>query len=361
MQQFNFNTPLPKTLQPVFIIGAGSIVNEAHIPAYKIAGFPVEGIFDLNVDKARSTADKFGIPNVFSSLAEMVESATGKVVYDVALPGDAIIETLQQLPDHIAVLMQKPMGNNLEEAKKILQLTRNKNQIAAVNFQLRFAPFINAARGMIEQGLIGELCDIEINENVYTPWHKWKFLYELPRVEILYHSIHFIDLVRNFLGNPTGMYAKTVKHPQMSELASVRSNIIMDYGDYVRANILTNHCHQFGLQNQQSYVKFEGTKGAIKITMGLLMAYPEGLPDKFEYVEWEEGKESVWKDLAIEGGWFPHAFIGSMAQLMLAAEGTIAKPSNSVEDCIYTMACVEAAYASSANGATPVELMSYEL
>jgi hypothetical protein len=52
----------------------------------------------------------------------------------------------------------------------------------------------------------------------------------------------------------------------------------------------------------------------------------------------------------IEGSWFPHGFIGSMAQLMLAAEGSIAKPDNSAEYCIYTMACVEAAYLSSEKG-----------
>ena len=47
---------------------------------------------------------------------------------------------------------------------------------------------------------------------------------------------------------------------------------------------------------------------------------------------------------------FPHAFIGSMGQVMLAAEGVIEAPDNSVEDCIYTMACVEAAYISSGAG-----------
>ncbi len=62
----------------------------------------------------------------------------------------------------------------------------------------------------------------------------------------------------------------------MSQLASVRSNIIMDYGDMVRANIVTNHCHKFGMEHQHSYIKFEGTQGAIKINMGLLMNYPHG-------------------------------------------------------------------------------------
>ena len=50
---------------PVFIIGAGGIVNAAHLPAYKIAGFNVQGIFDIDHSKAKDTADKFNIPYVF--------------------------------------------------------------------------------------------------------------------------------------------------------------------------------------------------------------------------------------------------------------------------------------------------------
>ena len=146
------------------------------------------------------------------------------------------------------------------------------------------------------------------------------------------------------------MYAKTVKHPTMNELASVRTSIIMDYGDMVRANILTNHCHQFGYQNQQSYIKFEGTKGAIKINMGVLIDYPRGVPDRFEYIIMEQGKQPEWKQMEVAGGWFPHAFIGSMAEVMKAMDGVVALPNNSVEDCIHTMACVEAAYRSSDSG-----------
>jgi len=342
---------LPKTKQQIIIIGAGGIVNDAHLPAYKIAGFEVTGIYDINTAKAKNTALRFSIPTVYESVAQIIESAPSDVVFDIALPGNAIIKMLEKLPHNVTVLMQKPIGENYTQAKQILQLTREKKMLAGVNFQLRYAPFIIAARNMIGEGTIGDLCDIEINVNVFTPWHLWDFLYKAPRVEIPYHSIHYIDLVRSFLGNPSGIYAKTVKHPQMQELATVRSNIIMDYGDMVRANILTNHCHQFGLDNQQSYIKFEGTRGAIKIKMGTLMNYPSGVPDKFEYIIIENGKALKWQVVDIEGSWFPHAFIGPMAEMMKAKEGTIPHPDNSVEDCIHTMACVEAAYISDAEGA----------
>lgn len=341
---------LPSSKQPIFIIGAGGIVNDAHLPAYQVADFHVAGIFDLDRTRAVATAEKFSIPTVFTSIDELVKALPANSVIDVAVPGNQLLDVLKQLPDKAAVLMQKPMGNDYTEAKKIRALVEEKKMLAAVNFQLRYAPFILAAKKLLKEGVIGELCDIEIHVNVFTPWHLWSFLFDSPRVEILYHSIHYIDLIRDLLGNPRSVYAKTVKHPSMAKLASVKSNIIMDYGEMVSANILTNHCHQYGLQEQQSYIKLEGTKGAIKIQMGLLMNYPAGVDDRFMYTVIKENGTQVWEEVEIKGSWFPHAFIGSMAELMLANEKTIAEPGNSVNDCIHTMACVEAAYLSSERG-----------
>lgn len=341
---------LPSEKRPVYIIGAGGIVNDAHLPAYTIAGFHVQGIFDIANEKAKTTAEKFSIPHVFTELNAMIAEAPANAVFDVAVPGSQTISVLKQLPGGATVLLQKPMGETYDEAKQILRLVQEKKLMAAINFQLRYAPYILAAKKFINDGSLGELNDIEVNVNVYTPWHLWDFLALSKRVEILYHSIHYIDLIRNMLGNPRSVYAKTTKHPSMQQLASVRSNIIMDYGEMIAANILTNHCHNYGTPKQQSYIKIEGSKGAIKINFGALIDYPRGAADSFEYVLLENGKEPQWQQMNIEGSWFPHAFIGSMAQLMLAAEGSISKPDNSAEDCIHTMACVEAAYKSSEQG-----------
>jgi len=346
----NFTTQIPSHPLPIYMIGAGGIVNTAHLPAYKIAGFTVRGIYDIDTTKAIETAQRFNIPNVFSSLAEMLNHAKGKVVFDVAVPGSQTIPILQQLPEGAAVLLQKPMGESFAEAKAILELTQQKKMLAAVNFQLRYAPYILAAKELINTNSLGVLNDIEVNVNVYTPWHLWDFLLASPRVEILYHSIHYIDLIRNLLGNPDSVYAKSTRHSSMPELASVRSNIIMDYGDMIRANILTNHCHNYGTPKQQSYIKIEGSKGAVIINFGALINYPRGAADSFEYILLDGTAEPQWQQMKIDGSWFPHAFIGSMAQVMLAAEGTIDKPDNSVEDCIHTMASMEAAYLSSENG-----------
>lgn len=338
-----YQMPLPFSPSPIVVIGSGGIVQAAHLPAYRLAGFTVAGIFDIDREKAGSTAADFGIPVVYTGLSEMVaENRTG-AVYDVAVPGGEVLNILKQLPDHSFVLIQKPMGENEAQAQAILELCRNKKMTTGVNFQLRYAPYILMAKNMISRGMLGDICDVEVYVNVYTPWQLWKFLYDAPRVEILYHSIHYMDLIRNLLGHPLDIYARTIRHPKMAGLHSVRSNIIMDYGDMIRANILTNHAHDFGLHNQDAYIKIEGTKGAVKIKMGSLMNYPTGIPDRFEYIIPEQS-QGEWKQLPLNGSWFPHAFIGSMSEIMKAKAGEIAMPDNSVEDCIHTMRCVEAAY-----------------
>ncbi len=138
---------------PIYIIGAGGIVNDAHLPAYKIAGYNVQGILDINIEKAKSTAQKFSIPSFFSTLDEMIAAAPADAIYDIAVPGSQTMAVLTELPVGSSVLIQKPMGENYEEAKQILKITRQKKILAAINFQLRYAPYIMAAKDFIKSGI----------------------------------------------------------------------------------------------------------------------------------------------------------------------------------------------------------------
>lgn len=353
-----YKPQLPSTTQPIIIIGAGGIVADAHLPAYKIAGFEVYGVVNRTKERAQKLADAFGIPNVFNTVAEAVANAPENAVYDLTTMPAQYIDALNQLPDGSAVLIQKPMGDDFAQANEILALCRTKSLKAAINFQLRFAPFVSAARDLIEKGLIGELYDMEVRVTIKTPWEIFPHVIIHPRLEIQYHSIHYVDLIRSFLGNPNTVLAKTLKHPAKN-LSSSRSTILLDYGDTLHAVINTNHDHDFGPNHQESYIKWEGTKGAIVAKIGLLMDYPHGVPDVFEYCIVEESKSPEWKTVKLEGSWFPEAFIGTMANLMRYNEGSSDVLYTSVEDVIQTMAVVESAYQSSDTGG--VNVLGYKL
>ncbi|BDD02334.1 Gfo/Idh/MocA family oxidoreductase [Persicobacter psychrovividus] len=347
--EINYQYTLPKKSRPIIIIGAGGIVNDAHMPAYRKAGFEVYGITNRTKERAERIAKKFDIPRVFDSIDDAIAQAPKSAVFDLTLMPNQFVATLEKLPDGAPVLIQKPLGDYFEQTKEIIEVCRRKKLIAAVNCQLRFAPYIMAARDLINKGAIGQIYDMEVKVSVYTPWEIFPNVVNHPRLEIQQHSIHHIDLVRSFLGDPKGIMAKTLKHPAKT-MSSTRTNVIMEYADDIRALVSTNHDHVFGFDHQESYVKWEGTKGAIYAKMGLLMNYPDGMPDAFEYCILEEGKKPEWKSKQLEGSWFPDAFIGTMSSLICYANGESNHLETSIEDVLKTMHVVEAAYESSDKG-----------
>src|SRR5579872_1691060 len=124
--------PTPKRPRPITIIGAGGIVRDAHLPAYRIAGFPVDGICDLEPDRARSLAGQYGIRKVYATAGDAFRNAPPDTIFDLATPPDAIVGLLEQIPAEAAVLIQKPMGRYLDEARKIRAICRGKALSAAV-------------------------------------------------------------------------------------------------------------------------------------------------------------------------------------------------------------------------------------
>lgn len=344
---------LPQSPSPIIVIGAGGIVRDAHLPAYRKAGFQVAGIVNRTRGKAEQLAAEFGIPHVYSSIEETVAAAPENAVYDLTVMPLQFAGILEALPEQSAVLIQKPMGDDFGQTLEILKVCRRRRLKAGINCQLRFAPFVLAARDLIRRGAIGEVYDMEVRVTVQTPWELFPNVMHHPRLEIQQHSVHYIDLIRSFLGDPHGVWARTCGHPA-NNFSSTRTTIAFDYGDKLRATIAVNHDHRFGPRHQESFIKWEGTNGAIKAQFGLLKDYPVGDEDRFEYCLLSDDREPSWIHVPIEGTWFPDAFIGSMAAVMRFAEGSAASLPTSVEDVARTMACVEAAYTSSAQGATPI-------
>src|SRR5687767_4539978 len=191
--------------RPIVMIGAGGIVNDANLPAYKKAGFGVAGVFDVDSGRAKATAQKWEILKAFDTIEQAF--AMENAVFDVAVPPEHVHGVLQAIRPGSAVLIQKPMGKDLDDARRIRQVCRDKKLAAAVNFQLRFSPMMMVVRDAIDRGLIGDVLDLEFRLNLRTPWELFPFCENLDRVEIQIHSVHYLDLIRSFLGEPRGVYA----------------------------------------------------------------------------------------------------------------------------------------------------------
>ena len=338
----------PSKPKPIVIIGAGGIVNDAHLPAYKKANFKVIGIYDIDKKQSDKISKIWDIKS-FDSIDEIVQYKN-EVVYDLAVPPSAIVSILKQLPDNAGVLIQKPMGENYKQALEIQKVCKEKNLISAINFQLRFSPQMLALKDAIDKDILGELLEIDIKVNINTPWHLFPFLKQLSRVEIAVHSIHYLDLIRSIAKNPKYVFAKTMGDPRVKDLAQTRTSIMLDYQSNLRTMLSINHNHNFGNKFQEAQFRFEGTKGAIVLKIGLLLNYPDGEEDEF----WIATNDKEWEQVELKGKWFIDAFIGTMSNLQRYIAKEDDKLISSTDDAIYTMALVEACF--EANKKTGVSL-----
>lgn len=338
--------PMPSAPLPIVIIGAGGIVRDAHLPAYRKAGFTVAGLYDVDRPRAQALAGAWGIDRVFDTIAD---AAAFDAVFDVAAPPVAHVDILSALPEGAAVLLQKPMGLDLAEATRIRDLCRKRHLTASVNFQLRYSAMMLALADAIRQGQLGELVEIEVHLNLVTPWQLFPHLTSNPRVEMVSHSIHYLDAIRALAGDPAGVFARSYGHPS-SELADTRTTAMLDYGERLRVTLSINHHHDFGRKFQDASFRVEGTKGAAMIKLGLLLDYPTGEPDEL----WIASHGGPWEQLSLTGTWFPDAFVGPMANLQRFAAGEDAVLATRVDDAWKTMALVEAAYAANHAPMTPV-------
>jgi predicted dehydrogenase len=77
---------------------------------------------------------------------------------DVSTPGDTHKDVvLAALAAGKHVICEKPLANNLDEAREMLDAARKAGTVAVVNYNYRRVPAVQFAKRLIEDGAIGEV------------------------------------------------------------------------------------------------------------------------------------------------------------------------------------------------------------
>ena len=335
-----FNLSVPAALRKgIGIVGAGGIVEYAHLPAYAKAGLEVVGVFDLSLERAQTLAQAHGF-KAFGSLEALLADPRVEVVDIAVLPHAQPEIALRALAAGKHLLCQKPLALELRAAQEIEREARSRGLSVVVNQQLRYGESLTVAREMIHQGWIGEANFMQINVNVLTDWSLWPWLFTSPRLEVMFHSIHYLDAVRSFFGEPERVFCMASRLPGQAAKGETRTVSNLMYVGEQRALVTANHENR--TKDNVAEFRIEGTEGAIRGTLGLMYDYPNGRVDTLEV----KGRQTDgWIPYPITTRWLPDAFIGPMRALLQAIE-TGQEPSSSARDNLGTVRLVQALYQS---------------
>ena len=329
----------------IAIVGCGGIVNYAHLPAYAAAGFDVLAVHDVDSDVARATAEEHGIPAVAESVTALLE-VDGVDIVDIAVPPwvqPEIVEKVAAAGKHM--LCQKPFALDLESARSAIAAAQRAGVKQAVNQQMRWDAGIAASRWLIAHGAIGVPTEAQIQVSVSTPWHLWPWLAGAPRLEVNYHSIHYLDALRSVVGDPIAVTAVHGRYADQGDVQGETKTVsVLEYAGPLQALVAVNHYNQHG--EPYAEFRFLGTDGALEGTIGLMYDYPDGRPDTLA-LRRPDLDEPI--EYGFDTKWIPDAFAGPMGDLMDSITEDRAPRTNAVDNLV-TLKLVEAAYLSASTG-----------
>lgn len=340
----DYNPKLPQRVdRGIGIIGTGGIVNYAHLPAYKSAGFKVVGVTDLRHEQAVRTARQHGIAQVYSSVDELLQQPEIEIVDVAVYPSVqvSIVEQAAAAGKHL--LCQKPFADEYKKAVRSVELAKQAKVKIAVNQQMRWDAGIRCARLLIEDGWLGTPTYGSIQVHCKTDWSLWPWIYQGKHLEIMFHSIHYIDSLRFLLGDPDYVFTSGSRIPGETTTAETKTVSTWEYASGLQ--VLIDVCHGTWQDDPYAVFRFEGTEGVIKGTIGLMYNYPTGRPDTLEFMS--KKNPGYWFSARLSKMWIPDAFVGPMASLMCAIENG-SEPETSGRDNLRTLQIVFAEYRSMA-------------
>jgi predicted dehydrogenase len=306
---------------PTAIVGAGEIVDLAHLPAYAEHGLDIVGIMDINRERAEEVAERHGIGKVYDTAEEIAADADIALVDIAVFPWaqrDIAVPMLEAGKD---LLCQKPLSYDFDQAREIVECAERCGRQLAVNQQLRFTETVAATKAMVDQGWIGEPFEVSWDFHVYTPWEAWPWVAKQPRLDINQFTIHPLDSVRWLLGNPAYAFSTQAREPGQPEAGETRTISVLEYAGDTRAFLRSFHKNRTG--DPRAEFRVDGTEGSIRATIGLMYDYPVGRADTLE-LNSRVLPTDGWLHYPVTSRWIPTAFIGPMASLLeaIATDGT---------------------------------------
>jgi predicted dehydrogenase len=339
------HAPMPRRKDwRIGILGAGFIVNDCHLVAYRKYGFNPVAIASRDIQRARQAAERHHVPKVGRDYDELLADESIEVL-DIAVPPNAQLDLIKKACDRRLVkgiLAQKPLAMNYAEALEAVEACERAGIVLAVNQNMRYDQSVRAGKTLLDHGVLGEPVFATIDMRGiphWMPWHK-----DLGWLTLRIMSIHHLDTFRYWFGEPGRI------------LCSIRSDprTTFAHEDGIATYILeyANGLRCVGIDDTWTGPAKEGCPADIRIqwriegTAGLAIGEigwckdPYTTPSTLRYAAKGNSQFHVpqWKE-----SWFPDAFAGTMAQLLIALE-TGATPAISGRDNLPTMALVDAAY-----------------
>jgi predicted dehydrogenase len=201
---------------PLKVAVVGSGIGASHIQGFQEIPnlFEVKILCDVNVERAKSLAAKYGIREVVESFAEVCRQPDVDVI-DICTPPNLHLEQIKEaleLGKH--VICEKPLVGSLAALDSVSDLVNKSGCQVMPIFQYRFGHGLQKLKYLVDRKLTGEAFVFNVDvawwrsSEYYSknPW-RGKRATELGGA-LLSQAIHAVDMVLYILGPVKSVFAR---------------------------------------------------------------------------------------------------------------------------------------------------------
>lgn len=198
----------------VAVAGAGYFTQFQLDGWKRIPGVELAAICNRDQAKARALAERFGIPNVYGDVAEMIEREQPGLL-DIVTPPVTHREYVELAARHgISTICQKPFGRTHAEARELVAIAGKAKIPLAVHENFRFMPHFREMKRLLDAGQIGTVHSIAFRlrpgdgRGPRAYLERQGYFQQMPRLLVFETAIHLIDTFRYLVGEVEAVTAR---------------------------------------------------------------------------------------------------------------------------------------------------------
>jgi predicted dehydrogenase len=250
------------------LLGCG-LISQRHAEQMRKYGV-LKAVCDTDIDKAKQVAGDDPSINIYDSIDKLLEREKMLDVVAVCTPNGLHAQhSLKILKAGIHVLCEKPMALTSHDCGEMIKQAERFNKRLFIVKQNRFNPPIEALKKVIDDGLLGKICSVQLNcfwnRGVeYYSTSTWKGRKNLDGGILFTQFSHFIDLLYWLIGDVQSVYAfsKNFIHTEVIEFEDSGVAALKFVNGILGTINFTINSYD---QNMEGSITILGENGTVKI------------------------------------------------------------------------------------------------
>jgi len=207
-------------------IGCGEVTEKKSGPAFsEIEGSSVVAVMSRQERKARSYAERHGIPKWYTDAQELIDDPDVNAIYIATPPSSHATFAIMAMKAGKPVYIEKPLAASYEDCARINRISAETGIPCFVAYYRRYLPYFQKVKELVDNGTIGKVINVQIRFAVppreldYTkpeelPWRLQPdiagggYFYDLAphQLDLLQHIFGVIIEARGICANRGKLY-----------------------------------------------------------------------------------------------------------------------------------------------------------